>query len=136
MGKVNLKGLSALVREVRLITGMSQEELARAAGVSQGSISRLESRGGDRSPFLTVIAVLRVLDERLASMGAAEHPTSAGRLLQEAAVVMEAVIGLDPEKVAPVADDVRALLDAYRELSPGVQLAVRQLAETLAEEDA
>lgn len=52
------------LREVRRDRGLSQADLARAAGVSTATVSRIE--GGSRSPSLnTLTRLCRVLDVRV-----------------------------------------------------------------------
>jgi transcriptional regulator with XRE-family HTH domain len=64
-----IKVLGRHTRRVREFLGLSQDELARRAGVSQGSVSRLEAGRGLNTPFLVIVrinvalaAVLRTVD--------------------------------------------------------------------------
>jgi transcriptional regulator with XRE-family HTH domain len=64
-----MKGLGRHTRRVREFLGVSQGELARRAGVSQGAVSRLEAGRGLNTPFLVLVkinvalgAALRLLD--------------------------------------------------------------------------
>lgn len=50
-----MRGLGRHTRRVREFLGMSQEQLARLAGVSQGAISRLESGRGLATPLLVLL---------------------------------------------------------------------------------
>lgn len=50
-----MRGLGRHKRRVREFLGLSQEQLARLAGVSQGAISRLESGRGLATPLLVVM---------------------------------------------------------------------------------
>jgi transcriptional regulator with XRE-family HTH domain len=57
-----MRTLGEQERRIRCFLGLSQEELAHLAGVSQGSVSRLESGRGLATPMLVgakVSAVLR-----------------------------------------------------------------------------
>jgi transcriptional regulator with XRE-family HTH domain len=56
-----MRTLGEQVRRTRVFVGLSQEELARRAGVSQGSVSRLESGRGLATPVLVVARINRVL---------------------------------------------------------------------------
>ena len=50
-----MRDLGAQVLRIREFLGLSQEQLARLAGVSQGAISRLENGRGLATPLLVVL---------------------------------------------------------------------------------
>jgi transcriptional regulator with XRE-family HTH domain len=52
-----MRGLGRHKRRVREFLGLSQEQLARMAGVSQGAISRLEAGRGLATPLLVVMKI-------------------------------------------------------------------------------
>jgi transcriptional regulator with XRE-family HTH domain len=52
-----LKGLGRQARRVREFLGLSQEQVARRAGVSQGAVSRFEGGRGQATPLLVVMKV-------------------------------------------------------------------------------
>jgi transcriptional regulator with XRE-family HTH domain len=56
-------------RRMRVLAGLSQEELARMAGVSQGSVSRLESGRGLATPMQVVSRINQVLARALLAWG-------------------------------------------------------------------
>ncbi len=56
-----MRGLGRRTLRVREFLGMSQEELARMAGVSQGAVSRLENGRGLSTPLLVVMKVSAAL---------------------------------------------------------------------------
>jgi transcriptional regulator with XRE-family HTH domain len=62
-----MRGLGRHKRRVREFLGLSQEQLARLAGVSQGAISRLEAGRGLATPLLVVmklnVALKRAFDQ-------------------------------------------------------------------------
>ena len=89
-----MKGLGHHTRRVREFLGLSQEELARRAGVSQGSVSRLEAGRGLNTPFLVIVRINVALAAALRT--------------------------LDPESLA---EDVRRFLAFMEYLSPPTQLA-------------
>lgn len=64
----------AHVRRVREFLGLSQEQVARAAGVSQGAVSRFEGGRGLSTPFVGIVKInlalahaLRQLDPEMLS---------------------------------------------------------------------
>jgi XRE family transcriptional regulator, regulator of sulfur utilization len=59
--------LGAAVRELRLKRGLTQEDLAHAAGVRTGTISLLE-RGRSNPSWGTVRAIAAALDVRVADL--------------------------------------------------------------------
>ena len=64
-----MAALGSRVRRVREFLGLSQEQLARLAGVSQGSISRLEVARGLGTPLLVVVKVQAALAAGLRALG-------------------------------------------------------------------
>lgn len=52
-----MRGLGRHKRRMREFLGLSQEQLARLAGVSQGAISRLEAGRGLATPLLVVVKI-------------------------------------------------------------------------------
>ncbi len=55
-------------RRVRELLGMSQEQLARMAGVSQGAVSRLEAGRGLATPLLVVLKIDVAMRDAFAHM--------------------------------------------------------------------
>src|SRR5499427_8222226 len=49
------------VRRVREFLGLSQEQVARAAGVSQGAVSRFEGGRGLSTPFVGIMKIVLAL---------------------------------------------------------------------------
>ena len=52
-----MRGLGRHTRRMREFLGLSQEQLARGAGVSQGAVSRLESGRGLATPLLVLLKI-------------------------------------------------------------------------------
>jgi transcriptional regulator with XRE-family HTH domain len=70
------------VRRVRAFLGLSQEELARRAGVSQGAISRFESGRGLHTPFLVILKINLALAAALRATDPAMMSDDVRRFLQ------------------------------------------------------
>jgi transcriptional regulator with XRE-family HTH domain len=68
--------LGMTVRKVRKLLGWSQEELAKQAIVSQGTISRLERGMCDSVPFHSVVVVFRTLAAGAAARQLPLSPTA------------------------------------------------------------
>ena len=84
-----MRALGRQGRRIRELLNLSQEELARMAGVSQGAVSRLEAGRGLATPMLVVLKISLALARRLKTV--------------------------DPKLLA---DDVRNILDLEEHLYP------------------
>jgi transcriptional regulator with XRE-family HTH domain len=62
--------LGRRIRRVREFLGLSQDQIARMAGVSQGAVSRLEAGRGLATPMLVVLKVHVVLTRALTQLDA------------------------------------------------------------------
>jgi transcriptional regulator with XRE-family HTH domain len=63
-----MRDLGRQLRRVREFLGLSQDQVARLAGVSQGAVSRLEAGRGLATPMLIVLKVHLVLARALAQL--------------------------------------------------------------------
>ena len=63
-----IKGLGKQARRVREFLGLSQEQVARTAGVSQGAVSRFEGGRGLATPLLVVMKVNSALRSSVTGM--------------------------------------------------------------------
>jgi len=63
-----IKGLGKQARRVREFVGLSQEQVARTAGVSQGAVSRFEGGRGLATPLLVVMKVNAALRSAVSIM--------------------------------------------------------------------
>src|SRR5215468_11249359 len=63
-----MRELGRRLRRVREFLGLSQDQVARLSGVSQGAVSRLEAGRGLATPMLIVLKVQRVLARALADL--------------------------------------------------------------------
>jgi hypothetical protein len=64
-----MRALGRQNRAIREFLGLSQEEVARRSGVSQGAVSRLEAGRGMSTPLLVVMKVGRVLSKAMVALG-------------------------------------------------------------------
>jgi len=78
-----MRALGRRVRHVREFLGLTQDELGRAAGVSQGAISRLESGRGLATPLLVVVKIGGALQQSLAKVDRAMLSPDALRMVDE-----------------------------------------------------
>jgi transcriptional regulator with XRE-family HTH domain len=75
-----IRGLGRHVRRVREFLGLSQEQVARMAGVSQGAVSRLEAGRGLATPLLVVMKITAAMRRAVATIDPALLSDDARRL--------------------------------------------------------
>ena len=95
-----MRDLGREVRRLREFLGLSQERLARAAGVSQGAVSRLEAGRGLATPLLVAVKIRLVLIEGLRALDPALLSDELRRTVDAEHVVAFSVNGADPKVVA------------------------------------
>jgi transcriptional regulator with XRE-family HTH domain len=78
-----MQGLGRQSRRIREFLGLSQEQLARLAGVSQGAVSRLEGGRGLATPLLVVVKLNLAMRRLLADYDAEVLSPEARRILVE-----------------------------------------------------
>jgi transcriptional regulator with XRE-family HTH domain len=78
-----MRGLGRHARRMREFLGLTQEQLGRRAGVSQGAISRLEAGRGLATPLLVVVKIAGALQQALAALDQALLSPEARRLVDE-----------------------------------------------------
>ena len=105
-----MRDLGRQVRRAREFVGLSRERLARAAGVSQGAVRRLEVAQGLATPCLVVAKVSTAL-------GAALLAVDPGILSDEA----RAIVAQAESMPLPVAAGVSAPLTS----DPGLEEVIR-----------
>jgi transcriptional regulator with XRE-family HTH domain len=68
-----MQALGQRLRQMRELAQLSQEELARLAGVSQGAVSRLETARGMATPMVVVMKISLAVAHRLRMLATAAH---------------------------------------------------------------
>lgn len=111
-----MRDLGAQVLRVREFLGLSQDQIARLAGVSQGAVSRLENGRGIATPLLVVTKVCGVLRQGLSHMDRSFLSADARRVVESGMRLPDVrtpFVAIDP------ADDpgVEELLRLYHRLS-------------------
>ena len=108
-----MRALGRRVRHVREFLGLTQDELGRSAGVSQGAISRLESGRGLATPLLVVVKIGGALQQSLAKVDRAMLSPEALRMIDE---------GLFPTHPGPATESPDSPLTSDPTLEEYVQL--------------
>lgn len=121
-----IRSLGHHVRALRKLAGLSQEELARHAHVSQGAISRVESGTCRLLPLQTVCQLFAALGTARTSAGATAPAVEA--FLIACATFAEA-LAISPPPVDP---QLRQLLLAYHAMPAAAQRAFVQAVLPLA----
>jgi transcriptional regulator with XRE-family HTH domain len=96
-----IKSLGRQARRVREFLGLSQEQVARVAGVSQGAVSRFEGGRGLATPLLVVMKVNGALRSAVSAMTPEALSIDARRLLELEEPVPGGENGAEP----PIARD-------------------------------
>jgi transcriptional regulator with XRE-family HTH domain len=78
-----MRGLGRHARRMREFLGLTQEQLGRRAGVSQGAISRLEAGRGLATPLLVVVKIAGALQQSLGALDQTLLSPEARRLVNE-----------------------------------------------------
>src|SRR5215510_10683049 len=109
-----IKGLGKQARRVREFLGLSQEQVARGAGVSQGAVSRFEGGRGLATPLLVVMKVNAALRSAVSSMDREVISEDARNLL----LLDERVPGWNESAPPPITKDpeLEELVRLYRDL--------------------
>lgn len=109
-----LKGLGKQARRVREFLGLSQEQVARVAGVSQGAVSRFEGGRGLATPLLVVMKVNAALRSGVSSMEREVLSEDARSLL----LLDERIPGWNESAPPPITKDpeLEELVRLYRDL--------------------
>lgn len=115
-----MRGLGANARRLREQLGLTQQQLAAIAGVSQGAISRLELGVGLATPFLVVFRVHVALRDLMERLDPAILSDEARKLLAIDLRLGDAANGSRFTSVPIFADpSLTALLGLLRRIEPG-----------------
>jgi len=100
-----LREIGALAREMREVLGLSQEQLAKIARVSQGAVSRFERGDGLATPWVIAIKIRLALAARLRQLDPDVLTDEARRFLAQTALY-----GLPDDPALPPRMDTITLL--------------------------
>ena len=105
------------IRKAREFLGLSQDQLARLADVSQGAVSRVEAGRGMATPLLTFVKLNRVMAQALRRLEP-ELLTDQARAMLETAEHMVPPMEGDEQPLAPILRDpaLDRLISMYRTL--------------------
>ena len=113
-----MTGMGRYTRRLRELAGLSQEELARRAGVSQGAVSRLEMGRAVHAPLIVVMKVNAAMRRALSELDPSLLSTETRRLM---AVPARGVPGGESEfEAIPLTPDPRLteLVRLFRRVPP------------------
>ncbi len=112
-----MRTIGRRVRRVRDFLGLSQEQVAALAGVSQGAVSRLEAGQALATPFVVVLGIQRVLTLHLRNVDPALLDPEILRVI-ELTELLDAPLGAGP---ASLTEDARLerIIREYRAVPDG-----------------
>src|SRR5204863_64686 len=112
-----MRGLGRQLRRVREFLGLSQDQVARLAGVSQGAVSRLEAGRGLATPMMVVLKVHRVLTRALHAFDPAIPDDEVRATLGLENLIAPPIAGGSDEPLPITRDaDLEMLVQLYRTL--------------------
>jgi transcriptional regulator with XRE-family HTH domain len=115
-----MRTIGRRVRRVRDFLGLSQEQVAALAGVSQGAVSRLEAGQALATPFVVVLGIQRVLTLHLRNVDPALLDPEILRVI-ELTELLDAPLGTGPASLTEdgrlerIIREYRAVPDSQRE---------------------
>jgi transcriptional regulator with XRE-family HTH domain len=111
-----MRELGQQLRRLRELLGLSQDQLARLAGVSQGAVSRLETGRGVATPLLTVLKINLALARELQQRNQTIPDTDPRRPLDigNAHLLADTFVPTDAVQRVPDAD-FEAFVRLYRD---------------------
>ena len=118
------------IHDLRDLLGLSQDQLAMRAGVSQGAVSRMEGGRCSETPLLTYARVVAAFCQQLGPLREQLRPEVRGMLeLVERLLVVDG----GPREPLALFDDppFQSLLRVYGKLEPPDRADYAEMAETL-----
>jgi len=114
-----MRELGRRLRRVREFLGLSQDQVARMAGVSQGAVGRLEAGRGLATPMLVVLKVHVVLGRAVANLDPAMLDDQLRQSLDLAGFARLGEANLDGQEPVAITKDpeLEELVDLYRSLT-------------------
>jgi transcriptional regulator with XRE-family HTH domain len=113
-----MRELGRQIRRVREFLGLSQDQVARLAGVSQGAVSRLEAGRGLATPMLIVLKVHLVLARALSAFDPALLDDQIRETLGLGGLMEAAPTGVENGAQPITRDrDLEEMVQLYRSLS-------------------
>lgn len=128
-----MRALGRQNRAIREFLGLSQEEVARRAGVSQGAVSRLEAGRGMSTPLLVVVKVARILWDAMAALGPDVLRDDVRRVAVLPLPLADEIGEMQPPPPAETEPDLAELLNLYRGVVPGQRRALVNLLRATSE---
>jgi len=116
-----MRDLGRQIRRGREFLGLSQEQLARLAGVSQGAVSRLETARGLATPTLVVLRVSRVLAGELGKIQPGVMDADLRTMRSVLSPSDELMVETGSLRADPHLDE---LMDIYRTMPPAQRPAL------------
>ncbi len=112
-----MRDLGRRLRRVREFLGLSQDQVARIAGVSQGAVSRLEAGRGLATPMLVVLRVHVVLARAVSHLDPALLDDDLRSSLDLGGLTW--IPDTNGQQAVPITKDpeLEELVDLYRRLS-------------------
>jgi transcriptional regulator with XRE-family HTH domain len=105
-------------RRVREFLGLSQEQLARLAGVSQGAVSRLEAGRGLATPMLVILKINLAVARALRALDPALLNEDLRRALDFEHLLSQPIAEVGPSPTSITSDpELEELVHLYRGLS-------------------
>lgn len=119
-------------RRLRELVGLSQEALARRAGISQGAVSRLEAGRAVNTPLIVVMRINAAMREALTARSL-EHLSEETRKIMDVPTRGIPKTGADFEGV-PIASDARLpeLIKIFWQVPPRQRDALVRMAQLFA----
>jgi transcriptional regulator with XRE-family HTH domain len=129
-----IRQVGARLRRIREYIGMSQEQLGRLAGVSQGAVSRLEVGRGLQTPLVVVVKIHLALTQRLRELEPSLVSEEFRRVMDSEQLISPPIqsTGYETGPISgdPVLDDI---VRTYRDLPPSRRETFRSVVVAAAE---